>query len=115
MPMPDILDVPGWTYYIHVDIAAIIYNKQSRGVKALLDKIADNGHTKLDNIPGITWSFGCMFPSKTSRFRDTRLLKIGNAPNDSRMTLRTLLSQIYDGRMVSASDSQPQDRGFESR
>ncbi len=34
------------------------------------------------------------FRSTASRFRDTRLLKIGNAPNNPRMTLSTLLSNI---------------------
>ena len=64
------------------------FNKKSGDFDAMLDKMAYNDHIQLDNM-----EIKVMFLSKTCRFLDTRLLKIGNAPNDPRMTLTTLLSK----------------------
>ncbi len=58
--------------------------QEAQGLGALLDKMEDNDH-----INWITQRSRCIVHSKNGRFRDTRVLKIRNTPNDPRMTLST--------------------------
>ncbi len=65
-------------------------NKKLSGFDALLVKMADNDHIKLDNIQVY------MFRSNTCHFRDTRLLKIGNTPNGSAITSSNYLHKYTE-------------------
>ena len=73
----------------------ILKNKtkqEAQGLGALLNRMEDDDHIKLDNIRDLAVRLRLL--SKTCHFRGTRFLKIGKTPNDPQNYLKYLTSQV---------------------